>query len=250
MRISNQIRWLFCCLVAALVPMATLIAGPQQDEVSGDDLQPVVSEPAPAPAPSGMTHEPAFQTAPRGTCHCRICMAKRGSSWSRYKARRQEQYWGYPEYFDEVGFGVLSTELIRPQVLRGEAARLTIYEYDFFTGTARLNQRGVQRVLHLAQQAAVTGQTIVVQSLGDELDHQRHQSVLAMAATTQLKPAQVVSGTPIAAGVSGEEALIHRSTALDNVREYGVRQFQFGSDSGGFGTSGFGNSGIGTSSSR
>lgn len=192
----------------------------------------------------------AFQTASPRQCHCRTCPTERGSSWSRYKARRQGQYWGYPEYFEEVGFGVLSTDLFCPQILRGEAARMTIYECDFFTGTARLNPRGLQRVRQLAEKAAVTGQTIVVQSLGDTLDHERYQSVLAMAATTQLNLAQIVSGTPIAAGVSGEEALIHRSTALDNVRDYGVRQFQFGSDSGGFSTSGFGNSGVGTSSNR
>jgi hypothetical protein len=127
---------------------------------------------------------------------------------------------------------------------------MTIYEYDFIAGTSRLNPRGIQRVRQLAQKAAVTGQTIVVQSLGDDMDHWRHQSVLALTDAAQLNSAQVVSGTPIAAGVSGEEALIHRSTALDNVRDYGVRQFQFSSGSGGFGTSGFGTSSGGTGSSR
>ncbi|MGV2334589.1 MAG UNVERIFIED_CONTAM: hypothetical protein LVR18_10905 [Planctomycetaceae bacterium] len=62
----------------------------------------------------------AFQTASPRQCHCRTCPTERGSSWSRYKARRQGQYWGYPEYFEEVGFGVLSTDLF---VLRSCVAK-------------------------------------------------------------------------------------------------------------------------------
>lgn len=127
-------------------------------------------------------------------------------------------------------------------------ARLTIYDCDFVPGTARLNARGVQRLRQLAGRAVAMGGTITVESTGTELDDSRYQSVLAAAAAVHLPPSQVVSGQPIAGGVDGVEALIHRETGLDNARDYGVRQFQFGSGSGGFGTSGFGSSGSGLSS--
>ncbi|MFM7058297.1 MAG: hypothetical protein ACKO2P_15375 [Planctomycetota bacterium] len=232
-------------LVAVLPAMA---AGgePVQESVSGEGVQLEITETA--PEPGGPVAAPAPRAAGSGRCECRVCAARRGSAWSRYKSRKQEQYWGYPEYFEEVSFGGLSADLMRPQVLRGELARMTLYDCDFVPGTARLNPRGFQRLRQLAGRAAITGQTITVESTGKGVDDFRYQTVLAIATAAHLNPAQVVSGQPIAGGLDGEEALIHRQTGLDNARDYGVRQFEFGSGSGGFGTSGFGTSGSGVSS--
>jgi len=195
-----------------------------------------------------VSQTPIYHTAAANNCQCNSCTAKRGSAWSRYKWRKQEQCWGYPEYFEEAGLGSISTELIRPQVLLGEAARMTIYDYDFITGTARLNPRGFRRVQQLARTAIINGQTITVESTGTEIDESRYQNVVAVAASAHLNPAQVISGQPIAGGLSGEEALIHRKTELDSAKKYGVRQFQFGAGSGGYSTSGFSSSS--SSSSR
>jgi hypothetical protein len=247
MRAVISFSGLQAALLTTVLPSVTFGAEPLDEPASGELLQPVISETAPEPGVSVET--PTYRSAEAGVCHCPACAAKRSTGWSRYKWRKQEQYWGYPEHFEEVSFGVLSTELLRPQVLRAEMARMTIYDYDFVPGTARLNARGVQRLRQLAGRAVATGQTITVESTGMELDDSRYQSVVAVAAAVHLPPSQVVSGQPIAGGVDGVEALIHRETGLDNARGYGVRQFQFGSGSGGFGTSGFGTSGFGSSGS-
>lgn len=266
MQLLSHPAFPLACLLAALLPSAALAATPLQnpdgEAVSGEPVisepvpsEPLISEPVPsepvpseiAPAPGSPTQVPIYRNPAAANCPCRACAAKRGSAWSQYKARKQEQYWGYPEYFEEVGFGQLSADLIRPQITRGEDARMTIYDYDFVTGTARLNSRGLQRVRQLAHRAVVTGQTITVEATGTDMDDARYQSVIAIAATEHLNPAQVVSGQPIAGGLAGEEAVIHRQTGLENARNYGVRQFQFGAGSGGFSTSGFGTSGSGLS---
>jgi len=260
MNLSKHLTLPLSCLLTVLLPSTASAATPLHDPVSNGGL------PADTVAPPIETHAsetvvgetavevrslsqtPTYHTAAVNNCQCSACAAKKGSVWSRYKWRKQEQYWGYPEYFEEAGFGAISTELIRPQVLRGEAARMTIYDYDFVTGTARLNPRGIRRVQQLARTAVINGQTITVESTGTEIDESRYQNVVAIAASAHLNPAQVVSGQPIAAGLDGEEALIHRRTELDNVQKYGVRQFQFGAGSGGFSTSGFSSSSGGSSS--
>ena len=275
MNLSKHLTLPLSCLLTVLLPSTASAATPLQDPVSNGGLpsdmaeplleaaasEPVVSEAVVSETVAGETvvsettmgvrslsQTPVYHTAVVNNCQCSACAAKKGSAWSRYKSRKQEKYWGYPEYFEEAGFGAISTELIRPQVLRGEAARMTIYDYDFVTGTARLNPRGIRRVQQLARTAIINGQTITVESTGTEIDESRYQNVVAIAASAHLNPAQVVSGQPIAAGLGGEEALIHRKTELDNVQKYGVRQFQFEAGSGGFSTSGFSTSSGGSSS--
>ena len=270
MNLSKHLTLPLSCLLTVLLPSTASAATPLQDPVSNGGLpadtvappiethasetvvgETVVSETVvgeTAVEVRSLSQTPTYHTAAVNNCQCSACAAKKGSVWSRYKWRKQEQYWGYPEYFEEAGFGAISTELIRPQVLRGEAARMTIYDYDFVTGTARLNPRGIRRVQQLARTAIINGQTITVESTGTEIDESRYQNVVAIAASAHLNPAQVVSGQPIAAGLDGEEALIHRRTELGNVQNYGVRQFQFGAGSGGFSTSGFSSSSGGSSS--
>jgi hypothetical protein len=275
MNLSKHLTLPLSCLLTVLLPSIASAATPLQDPVSNGGLtsdmaeplveaaasEPVVSEAVVSETAAGETaageitmevrslsQTPVYHTAAANNCQCSACAAKKRSAWSRYKSRKQEQYWGYPEYFEEAGFGAISTELIRPQVLRGEAARMTIYDYDFVTGTARLNPRGIRRVQQLARTAIINGQTITVESTGTEIDESRYQNVVAIAASAHLNPSQVVSGQPIAAGLGGEEALIHRKTELDNVQKYGVRQFQFEAGSGGFSTSGFSMSSGGSSS--
>jgi hypothetical protein len=275
MNLAKHLTLPLSCLLTVLLPSTASAATPLQDPVSNGGLtsdmaeplveaaasEPVVSEAVVSETAAGETaageitmevrslsQTPVYHTAAANNCPCSACAAKKRSAWSRYKSRKQEQYWGYPEYFEEAGFGAISTELIRPQVLRGEAARMTIYDYDFVTGTARLNPRGIRRVQQLARTAIINGQTITVESTGTEIDESRYQNVVAIAASAHLNPSQVVSGQPIAAGLGGEEALIHRKTELDNVQKYGVRQFQFEAGSGGFSTSGFSMSSGGSSS--
>ena len=246
MRALIAVSGLLSGFTVFLLPVSVMGAEPMQEPVSSEGMQTVISEPAPEPV--SPVAAPAKRATVARLCDCPVCVGKRSSAWSRYKARRQEQYWGYPEYFEEVSFGVLSMELTRPQVIRGELARMTLYDCDFVPGTARLNPRGLQRLRELACKAATTGHSITVESTGTEMDDSRYQTVVALATAVHLNPAQVTLGRPIAGGVSGEEALIHWQTGLDNARDYGVRQFQFGSGSGGFDTSGFGTSGSGVSS--
>lgn len=247
------------CLMSILSP-ATSAGGPDELPVE-DSEQRAFAEPAEESVTETpvLLYDAAVVTAPaavlrqhtagHGNCHCRHCTGHEESFWSGYKRRKQEQYWGYPEYFHEAAFGALSTDLIRPQVLRGEAARLTIYDYDFLPGTAQLNARGIRRVRQMAHMACSSGQTIVVEWMGSELDEARYQQVVAFAAAEHLPATQVVAGQPLAAGLGAEEALIHRRTGLENARRFGVRQFQFGAGAGGFSTSGFSTSGSSNSGS-
>lgn len=247
------------CLMSMLSPAAS--AGIPDEPPVTDSEQKAFTEPAEESAAetpvllydaavvTAPTAVPRQHTAGHGNCQCRHCTGHEESFWSGYKRRKQEQYWGYPEYFHEAAFGAMSTDLIRPQVLRGEAARLTIYDYDFHPGTSQLNPRGVRRVRQMAHMACSSGQTISVEWMGSELDDARYHQVVAVAAAEHLPATQVVAGQPIAAGVGAEEALIHRRTSLENARRFGVRQFQFGAGAGGFSTSGFSTSGSSNSGS-
>ncbi len=76
----------------------------------------------------------AVITSSNAQCQCPRCCAERAGWWERYKAKKQEQYWGYPEYFHELPLGTLSTQILSNQVMRGERARLMLYDYDFVTG--------------------------------------------------------------------------------------------------------------------
>lgn len=191
-------------------------------------------------AAAGVIYHPAPQTA---TCDCPPACTKKMGWWARYKARKQEKYWGYPEEFEELPLGYLSTEIMCGQIRRGEKARLTLYDYDFMTGTAVLNARGQQRVAQLALLAMQRGESLTIQSVDANLDAARYQSVVDAAnRACGLDPSQVVVGQPIAGGLNGEEALIHRETQLENASQSGVRQFNFGAaSSSGFGISSGGN---------
>jgi hypothetical protein len=159
--------------------------------------------------------------------------------WERYKCRKQEKYWGYPEEFEELPLGYLSTEIMSGQTRRAETARLTLYDYDFTTGTAVLNARGRQRVAQLSRLAMQRGEILTIQSVDATLDAARYLTVAEEASQIcGLDPSQIVVGQPIPGGLNGEEAIIHRETQLENARQTGVRQFNFGqTSSSGFGTS-------------
>ncbi len=89
----------------------------------------------------------------------------------------------------------------------------------------------------MSQLALQKGETITIQSVGEDLDAARYQAVVEHATGRfGLNPSQVVVGRPIAAGLSGQEGLLHYDTHTQNIKQSGVRTFNFGriSSGGGF----------------
>ncbi len=179
-------------------------------------------------------------------CDGYACRNEGSSLMDRCKCKQQHKWWGFPEEFQELPLGAVSYGILRAQVSRGEQARLTLYDYDFVSGTPSLNRRGRTRLRELAELAQRFGGTIKIQPVGSELDTQRLLTIQNMSSETLgLHPDQIVVATPIAAGLRGEEAPIIRQNHLEHVRQYGVRDFNFGSF-----TPGSGSSSTGTGSSR
>jgi hypothetical protein len=169
-------------------------------------------------------------------CHsgtaCDACGGRQGrlSAWDRCKCRQQAKWWGYPEEFNELPLGVAVNSALELQVARAKDARLTLYDYDFVDGAPTLKHRGRTRVKELAKLAKQCGGTITIESTRSDLDSQRLFAIQAMATDSLgLHPDQIAVASPMAAGIDGEQASIIRQNHLEHVRQYGVREFNFGS---------------------
>jgi hypothetical protein len=111
-------------------------------------------------------------------------------------------------------------------VANGAAARLTLYDYDFECGTARLNVRGRDRVRQLGARLACTPAPLVVEQLplAPELSLARREAVLRelAAAGLAVPPARVLVGTPVALPLRGVEAELIYQTLIDQTGSAGM----------------------------
>jgi hypothetical protein len=89
---------------------------------------------------------------------------------------------------------------------------MVFYHYDFLEGSSRLNLRGQDKLKKLAPLLPASFNPIVVERtpLTPGLDEQRRNELLAQLSGTRfpIPPERISIGPPIAAGLTGFEALI------------------------------------------
>ena len=93
----------------------------------------------------------------------------------------------------------------------GNAARMVFYHYDFVEGTAQLNVRGRDKLVKVAQLLPATFLPVVIERTPSTpgLDEQRRAGLLAELCESRfpIPPERVLIGPPVAAGITGYEAI-------------------------------------------
>jgi hypothetical protein len=220
-------------------PAPVMPAGPISAPVPADPRspsflgQPIGLENAghPIPGPVSAVGPPAPVTAPAASAPegC-SCGERRGMSrwwWHKTQCKRhlQECALGYPEEFNEWPLGSSLYAHGRTQVANGNAARMVFYHYDFVEGTAQLNVRGRDKLVKVAHLLPATFCPVVIERTSSTpgLDEQRRAWLLAELTESRfpIPPERVVIGPPIAAGMTGYEAIFVYGNQLGALRAGG-----------------------------
>ena len=108
----------------------------------------------------------------------------------------------------------------------GNAARMVFYHYDFVEGTAQLNVRGRDKLVKVAQLLPATFLPVVIERTPSTpgLDEQRRAVLLAELSGSRfpIPPERVVIGPPIAAGLTGYEAIFVYGNQLGALQSGGA----------------------------
>jgi hypothetical protein len=111
-------------------------------------------------------------------------------------------------------------------VANGNAARMVFYHYDFVEGTAQLNVRGRDKLVKVAQLLPATFLPVVIERTPSTpgLDEQRRAVLLAELSGSRfpIPPERVVIGPPIAAGLTGYEAIFVYGNQLGALQSGGA----------------------------
>jgi hypothetical protein len=165
------------------------------------------------------------------------------SFWQRCRQNLQECFIGYPEEFTAPALGHFVYQHGRTEVANGDAARMTLYHYDFQEGRAALTSRGKDQLAKIIGLLPQNFFPIVIERTTDapELAVARRRVVLGELAkgTFPVPPERVVIGIPTANGLNGVEAEIIYRTLKTQTENGGVN----------FGQSGFGTQGTGVGGS-
>lgn len=148
--------------------------------------------------------------------------------WNSYwKPGLQESHWGYPEEFCDRPLGYFVHAHAKTQVANGEAARMTLFNYDFKENDHELSLRGQQQLAKIAYMMPRNFFPLVIQATPDdpELALKRRQYVLeALAAADFPIPAErVVVSAPSAYGREGYEAEPEHGLMLQILTNGGIR---------------------------
>ena len=108
----------------------------------------------------------------------------------------------------------------------GNAARMVFYHYDFVEGTAQLNVRGRDKLVKVAQLLPATFLPVVIERTPSTpgLDERRRAVLLAELSGSRFPspPERVVIGPPIAAGLTGYEAIFVYGNQLGALQSGGA----------------------------
>jgi hypothetical protein len=139
--------------------------------------------------------------------------------------RLQGKFFGYPEEYAPRPLGAALYDQNRMMVANGAAAKLVLFEYDFEPGESRLTSRGRDQLARLTAQLAASPYPLIIERTPNDppLADARRAAVLAELAAGPLPiPAdRVLVGMPIPRGMSGNDADIINSNALQRTRLYG-----------------------------
>lgn len=153
-----------------------------------------------------------------GICH--------HARWQAHMAYCRDKYLGYPEEFIPRPLGEALYDNMKVMVSNGDAARMVLYDFDFQPNSARLNEKGQDRLARIAQLAGSNFQPIIVERTpsNTQLAESRRLAVLAELARNSPMPIpaeRVMIGAPIAAGLDGRSGLIIRGNIDNRTTGYG-----------------------------
>ena len=151
----------------------------------------------------------------------KVAKKSRSFLWRRFQGKML----GYPEDYVPRPLGASVYDHGRIMAANGAAARLVLHRYDFKDGSAELNLRGEDQLVKLSAQLANSPFPLLIERTPDEPDlaQSRRYAVLAKLATgpCPLPSDRVLVGAPIANGLSGVDAQIIGSNALQRTQQYG-----------------------------
>lgn len=209
-------------LARLVLPACLAVAGGESRGQAPTDPPPLPDVPAaPAPAPA---EPPAVGARPAPACTPGRCVHRGPLARRRCKRHLQEAFLGFPEEFERPPLGAVMHAVNAVQVDRGEAAGMVFYQFDFVSGTTRLNVRGIDKLGAIAARLPATFHPVIVERTGlPALDDRRRAVVLeALASGPFPVPAErVVVGPPIARGLRGEEAAIIHEGSLIRIQQAG-----------------------------
>jgi hypothetical protein len=175
--------------------------------------------------------------------------------WNRRrKAKCQDTLWGYPEEFVDAPLGASVQANLQVMTTKGQAARMVLYQYDFFPGTDKLKARGKLQVAKIAAWLPTSTFAVLVEpsGKGPTLDEARRQAVWREFTNIQISiPVErVIVASPTGHGLVGPEAVLIQSNRDRQTTARGISAGGSGGSSGsGSGGAGSGNSGSGASQS-
>lgn len=149
---------------------------------------------------------------------CQNCRPKRtGFGWKTHIMPWLEaSHWGYPGEFEEPPLGRSVYAHMNRQVVKGEAARMVLYHYDFVQGIGEgdlrteLNARGSRQLRKIARMMQYNAAPLVIEpSSQPELDQERRAAVIEDLARlgADASSERVIIAYPEAIGMAGSEAL-------------------------------------------
>ncbi len=271
MRRTRRVWWKAAGLLLAATAASPVLA----QEVSGTMALPEDTPPKALPStrtdtlPAPRTAVPAapvVQPAPAAvvappTAACALASAAKrpGGFWQRWHGNKpdcQAHMWGYPAEFEAPPLGASVHAHFRTMVANGEAAAMVLYRCDFLEGTNTLNQHGRDQLTRIACLLGTNAAPIIIERTlsAPGLAEARRDAVLNILALNNIPvpPDRVVLGPPIAAGLSGVDAMALYGYSLNNLA---VQAIPFrppsrgaastGSGGGGAGAGGLGGGGLG-----
>jgi hypothetical protein len=199
--------------------------------------QPEVLPPAtptgPAPAPAAPAATPAAATpAAPGSPPGRPL-----TSLERCKYYNQACWLGFPEYFKGPPLGASVFQANQAQVANGDAARMTLYHYDFDPDGEHLTLRGRDRLVQIVATMPSNGFPLIIERTpaNPALAEKRRLVVLNELAhgPFPVPDERVLIGIPLPNGLSGREAVLIYGNLLSQTASKGPTVLIGGFQSGG-----------------
>ena len=148
------------------------------------------------------------------------------SAWmQQQKAKWRDRMFGYPEEFQRPPVGMAVHGLLERQRQQAQAARMTLYRYDFKAGSSELNAAGQGRLARISRQLRVGHGAIFVEAsgAGPMLDTARRESVTELLKSLQ-QEVSVDSVQAIGApefSLDSESALLIHANRLQQTKSRG-----------------------------
>lgn len=209
-------------LFLGLVPAASAITQDLPDPLPGLPPAAVGATVPVMIAPPGFAGPPIVDSAALVRHRPKHVDRKRNSFlWRRFQGKAL----GYPEDFVPRPLGASVYDHGRTMVANGEAARLVLFDYDFYPGTNQLKPRGLDQLARHAARLAEGPYPLLIEPTPNHpgLAEIRREAVLVAAARGSFPIARerVLIGRSSSTGLSGIDAQIIGANAMDRTAKYG-----------------------------